>query len=53
MIGNSLKVFLILSSICLVSCSLEGEGIELNNPEICVFNNMYKFTNVKKLTRIA
>ena len=27
--------------------------IELNNPEICVFNNMYKFTNVKKLTRIA
>jgi acetyl esterase/lipase len=33
MIGNSLKVFLILSSICLVSCSLEGEGIELNNPE--------------------
>ena len=33
MIGNSLKVFLILSSICLVSCSLEGESIELNNPE--------------------
>ena len=27
--------------------------IELNNPEICVFDNMYKFTNVKKLTRIT